>query len=306
MSADVPPWKQFEIAVAEFIKAIGNGAKVTHDAILPDEHTGHPRQRDVWVEWSFADHYPVKALVSCKRWTAVLNQKDIDHFNGEFLSSGAQIGIIYSKSGFNDHALEKAKALGFHCCRLYENEPADLPDSLTMGLAYNFRPQFRLSVVGDAGAYAFKTWAQVMALPAGKGTIIDALTEAFNKHQSSDGNAAARWQRAREGSSISVPASNKGMPTLHVRLDVKDRAFRAKVEYNLLEGSYNVTSGAFKGSQATPWIDTQNAHPGPGWDEVDDIPEQIPKPCIAMFMQADARAQLEAFGMTHFPAKPVA
>ena len=53
-----PDWELFELAVAQFIAAINQGAKVTHDVRLPDVHTGHPRQRDVWVEWSFGGHFP--------------------------------------------------------------------------------------------------------------------------------------------------------------------------------------------------------------------------------------------------------
>lgn len=117
-----PDWKLFELAVARFIKTVGGNARVTHDKRLPDVHTGQPRQRDVWIEWKIAEHYPAKALVSCKYWGEVLDQQDIDHFNGEFLSSGAQIGIIYSRFGYNENAIAKAKHLGFHCCRLFQNE----------------------------------------------------------------------------------------------------------------------------------------------------------------------------------------
>ena len=45
-----PKWKNFEIAVAEFMSKIGHGAKITHDARIPDAHTGYSRQRYVWVE----------------------------------------------------------------------------------------------------------------------------------------------------------------------------------------------------------------------------------------------------------------
>jgi len=42
-----PKWKQFEIAVAQFVSALDPNAKVTHNAQLPDKHTGKLRQRDV-------------------------------------------------------------------------------------------------------------------------------------------------------------------------------------------------------------------------------------------------------------------
>lgn len=300
MSDEDLPWKQFEKAVAEFMAAIGNGAQVVHDAILPDEHTGLPRQRDVWVEWSFGGHFPLKALVSCKRWKRPLDQKDIDHFNGEFLSSGAHIGIIYSKAGFNNHAVQKASILGFHCCRLYEDEPADLPDLLFFGSAYNFRPRFRISLTGPVAEYGFKTWKEVLDLPANSRTVLDALVEHFDVHQSVRDDLAQRWRRARLGSAFEVKGMRDGISPVLVRLDVCDRAFRAKANCFLVNGSYNITAGAFRGSQATPWIDTQSVHPGSGWEEVDSIPDVIPKPCIAMFMEAIAREEFLRFGQTRF------
>ena len=102
----------------------------------------------MWVEWVIAGHFPVKARISCKYWKSPLNQQDIDHFNGEFISSNAQIGIIYARIGFNDQAIEKATKLGFHCCRLYGNEPAGLPKSLVFGPVYYFSPDARFKFRG--------------------------------------------------------------------------------------------------------------------------------------------------------------
>ena len=60
-----------------------------------------------------------------------MDQQDIDAFHGEFISSGAQLGVIYSYSGFGPNAIEKAKVLKISCCRLFEDETPDIPD-------YNF------------------------------------------------------------------------------------------------------------------------------------------------------------------------
>ena len=179
-SSASPDWKLFELAVAQFIAAIGQGAKVTHDVRRPDVHTGHARQRDVWVEWSFGGHFPAKALISCKHWAVPLDQSDLDHFNGEFISSGAQLGIIYSKAGFNGRALEKAMALGFHCCQLYDDEPAELPESLAVGLAYNFRLRLGMLVHGSAEFYRFKQWKEVLDLPSASGTVRSVFVQGFD------------------------------------------------------------------------------------------------------------------------------
>lgn len=153
MSSQEPDWRTFEEAVARFIAAIGGNAKVVHDAKIPDVHTRTPRQRDVWIEWSIFNHFPAKALVSCKHYATPLDQQDIDRFNGEFISSGAQVGIIYAKTGFNARALDKARVLGIHCCRLYENEPSEIPNGFAIDVAYYFRPTFEFAVSGDASEY---------------------------------------------------------------------------------------------------------------------------------------------------------
>lgn len=87
-------WKDFETAVARFIAALDPDATVKHNVYLPDRDTGHPRQRDVWIEARICGVFPVKVLVSCKRWDRKLNEQDIDAFVGELRSSGAHKGVI--------------------------------------------------------------------------------------------------------------------------------------------------------------------------------------------------------------------
>ena len=304
MTSIEPNWRQFEAAVANFIAAIGQGAKVTHDAKIPDAHTGFPRQRDVWIEWSILGHFPAKALISCKYWSKSLDQKDIDHFNGEFISSGAQIDIVYSKSGFNDRALEKSRTLGFHCCKLYEDEPAEIPEGLLIGHVYNFRPGFRLRIRGDASAYGFKQWREVLDLPFKKYTVFEAFVEAFNTHQNGQDEPKERWERSRLGSSFFANINPEGMPPLEIELNMIDRAYQARIEYTMLNGSYNMTAGAFLGSQATPLVDMESTHPGPGWVEVTDLPEIMPNTLLAMYMQADPKEHLLRFGKSPFPITP--
>ncbi|MGA1796862.1 MAG: restriction endonuclease, partial [bacterium] len=127
---DKPAWEKFEIAVANFVKALDSSARVTHDAKLPDIHSKTIRQRDVWVEAKVCQHFPVKILISCKRKKRILNQQDIDAFNGERISSGAQLGVIYSFSGFTNNALEKGKTLGISCCMIFDNEPTNIPENI--------------------------------------------------------------------------------------------------------------------------------------------------------------------------------
>ncbi len=296
-----PDWKLFELAVAQFIAAIGQGAKVTHDVRLPDVHTGHARQRDVWVEWSFGGHFPVKALISCKHWAAPLNQSDLDHFNGEFISSGAQLGIIYSKAGFNDRALEKAKALSFHCCKLYDNEPAELPESLVVGPAYNFRLRLGMLVRGSAEIYRFKQWIEVLDLPSAFGTVRSVFVHGLDEFQN-ENHTKKRWDLARNGQKVIAHVHEEGKPPLDVELHVTCPAFQAKLGHTMLDGSYNITAGHFLGSAATPMMDMQSAHPGLGWNELTGIPDEMPACLLAIYAQVDPLAALNRYAEKPFPA----
>lgn len=60
--------------------------------------------------------------------------------------------------------------LGFHCCRLYSNEPTDILSTLKLGLAYVFSPRFMMGVSGSDRDYEFKTWAEVLSLPYAQAT----------------------------------------------------------------------------------------------------------------------------------------
>lgn len=286
-----PDWLLFEIAVSNFLDALGRGAKVTHDVKIPDIHTGLLRQRDVMIECAIFGHYPVKLLVSCKNWATPLDQQDIDHFNGEFISSGAQIGILYAKSGYNSHALEKAKRLGFHCCRLYENEPTDMPEVLFFPHFYHFDPRFRIIVRGDIKPYNLATFGDVLKLPTSNETVLDLFSRAFDAYQDKT-DSSSRWSRAATGSNVIAYIELPGKPQLEIELQIRDRKYQAKVQYTMLNGSYNITENNFIGNQAMPVIDTQGVHPGPGWEEVETIPPEQLDPSIAVYMWCDGREWL--------------
>lgn len=300
MDHAIPDWKEFEIAVATFIEALGSGAMVTHDVKIPDTHTGHPRQRDVWIEWAIGGLFRVRALVSCKYWHAVLNELDIDHFNGEYQSSGANVGIIYAKNGFNDLAIQKARKLGLHCCRLYRNEPADLPELLKFGLAYLFEPRFALRVDGDWRKFGFSRWADLFVLAHHGRLVIDALEDEVTKYQQTD-DLGERWRNSRTGKIITIAVRGHSAP-LDVHILLEDRAYVSRIEYTMLEGSYNVTGGQFVGKQMTPWMDLHGETPGPGWEQIAELPEDRPKVGLFCYRSGDARRMLDDFGHQSFPS----
>lgn len=176
-------WERFETTVAEFIAALDPTAVVKYNIRLPDKHTGHPRQRDVWVEAKVCQIFPVKILISCKRWAKKLNEQDIDAFLGELHSSGEHKGVLYSFSGFTEPALEKALALGICCCKLYKHQPPDLPESLLFRM-YCCTQQFRLALseVPSAG-WGFKTFGDLLLFrPSHENnkTVLDYLSDVYH------------------------------------------------------------------------------------------------------------------------------
>ena len=117
-------WENFERAVAAIVKALTHGARVTHNARLPNMHTGRLRQRDVWIEASMGP-FSIKMLVSCQRPKRKIDEQDIDAFIGELWSSGAHKVVLYSLMGFTTLAVEKARSQAISCCKLCRNEPAE-------------------------------------------------------------------------------------------------------------------------------------------------------------------------------------
>ncbi|MDD4880605.1 MAG: hypothetical protein PHX10_03430 [Gallionellaceae bacterium] len=293
--AEMADWKQYEVAVAQFVAAIGQDAKVTHDVKIPDAHTGLPRQRDVWVQWSLGGHFPVKAMISCKYRSRPLDEQDIDHFNGEYLSSKAQVGIIYARNGFNRSAIEKSRVLGFHCCKLFRDEPPELPEMLNYGLAYQFRTMNRCLYGGDIASYGFTHWKDVFALPVGSSTVLDELAKSYDLIQNEQ-DPAALWGHMRSGFSVMVSVRNPGAAPLEIHLEARFTAYRAKLEFMLLNGSYNVTSGSFMGSESTPWLKIRDVDPGPGWEEVANLPEHEPPQTLIIYGMANIRQALIDYG----------
>ena len=159
-------WENFEAAVARFVKALDPRASVRHNVHLPDRDTGMPRQRDVWVEALVAGMFPVAVLISCKRWKRKLSEQDIDAFVGELASSGARIGVLFSLAGFTAPAIAKAKAHSISCCRLYHNQPADIPESLYLSV-YCCATSFRVGLNSEAlPALGDATFGEIFDLPA--------------------------------------------------------------------------------------------------------------------------------------------
>ena len=298
-----PQWRSFELAVARFAAAMDPKANVHHNHFTPDAHSKRPRQRDVWIEAVLCGLFPVTVHVSCKRYKRKLHEGDIDAFVSELGSSGAHKGVLYSYRGFAAPAIEKAKACGICCCRLYESEPADLPEALWFD-AYCCSSQMSLAVdpCPLPRGLQLRQWNdlfQVSTHYEGKElTVLDAICQAFQSAE-----LAAVEDTKRVG----------GFPqpfTLHLSLRDHEKCealtiivhgrwkvYRGRLEAFLLNGSYSFTSKAYAGTVSTPAVDMWSSDPGPGWELLESSPARLENAVLTIRYDGDAKAcLLEAMG----------
>lgn len=280
MELKTPRWKEFEDAVTKFVAALDPKAKVTADVKLPDAHTSKPRQRDVWIEAKVCNHFPLKVLISCKRLKRRIDQQDIDAFNGELISSEARLGVLYAYSGFTSNAIEKAKILGISCCRLFDNEPADIPESLAFIESYCCTPRISLSVMAPLDQqWNLKTWSELFSLQfedeGSPMSVIDAISRSYHAGEKETVSEASKtffpqnWARILE-----CTEEKSTRETIKIIVRGSWNVYEGRLEGHLLKGSYNFSSDEFLGSLSTPCVDTQSSHPGPGWALLKGPPEK--------------------------------
>lgn len=266
------PGVDFEEAVADFAKRLDPNAEVKHNHHVPDHDTGEPRQCDVWISARFGGHWPISILVSCKDHRRKLDSGDIGTFRDEIRSTGASAGVIYSRSGFTEPALRKAKASGIACCSLYVNQTAEIPDVIRFDQYVSY-PRVQLSIGLEGVPPTIATWSDLFSLNTGERTILELIAEGFREGERSSLSAAqesrklpSAWHRDLE---VSVVGYERA---LAVRVWGAWRVFRANRSAVLVNGSYCLTDGSFLGTITGAFIDTQSDHPGQGWE---DVTEQL-------------------------------
>jgi hypothetical protein len=280
-------WEQFESAVATLVAGLDPKAEVRQNVKLPDRDTGRPRQRDVWVKATICKIFPVCMLISCKRLRRKLNELDVDAFIGELASSGAHKGVLYTYTGYTEHALKKAAAHGISCCKLYQNKPPDVPDALFFSF-YCCASSFYLRVNDEA----LEIWGDeliedVLSVVDSSGqTAFDQLIRAFWEAQEAKVQEALN-AHAFPGSwatAIKLQSSSTlNQPELVLSLHGMWRFYRAKLCGHMINGTYSFTEGNFIGSQSSPSVDMVGPEPGPGWERVVDVPARL-EPGIAIFI----------------------
>ena len=283
--------KQFELAVHSFVSKLDPNAKVIFDHKATDKDTGKERQIDVWVETLIANHFPINILISCKDYkTSKVNVTHIGAFINEVRSTGASTGILYSKSGFTKSAIKKAAANGLSCCRLYDNDPPDLPDLLVFQ-HFASRPVRQFQYIESININEVKSWGQLydLELPEGK-TVYEVLESCLHNIEKNTKDNISPGKLP-SGSSIEVDMILKNSGKLKMRIHLIYKHYRGKLQAQLVNGSYCMTNQSFSGTQIGPVIDTWGPHPGPGWEEIDS---KYPLPlhtimCILYGSKADPK-----------------
>jgi hypothetical protein len=271
-------------------------ASVIHDARLPDQDTGALRQRDVWVEGKLCGLFPIKVLISCKYYKRTLNESDIDHFFGELTGSGADKGVIYSHSGFNKRALDKARKRNISCMKLYENEPPEIPEVLVIPHVYCCYPRFFLNLLWKQDPHGcLRTWSDLFNRPSGEANVdekvIDFIATTFKQGQQralqtvgSEGRLPPNWR-------FECTFKDPDDPEVFVRIVFAEewRIFEAKLEAYIVNGSYSFTEKKFVGGIASPLIDTWSSDPGPGWILLDERPSKLESHMSLIFTHGEMR-----------------
>jgi hypothetical protein len=277
-------WAQFEDAVALFLSALEPSAKVSKNARIPDVDTGHPRQRDVWIESDFGGHLKVTFLVSCKRHKRKMDSQDLDAFMGELRSSGANKGILYSYSGFTKPAIEKGRELGVACCNLYIDRPPEIPEVLLFE-SYCCSSAVRIHVVhADGIAEPGGTYEDLFAVDVpgqdGIRSLLDGLVLCYQQGETRAVDAFKA--EARElifpedwAYNYTLTDADTGVELCRILVAGHWKIYRGLLNATLVNGSYEYTSGKFRGTEMAPYVNFKNPDPGPGWELLHERPSAI-------------------------------
>lgn len=298
---------QFEKDVYAFVKALDPKAGVFFNHKVPDKDTGSQRQVDVWVNAKLGGHIPISILVSCKDHKRKLNINHIESFAQEVQSTRASTGIIYSSSGFTGPALEKARAKGLNCCRLFRNEPADIPDRLIFW-SYCCTPRMGLFLI-EPDAKVLKQrnvvyWDDLLDIKVTPDTtLLDYIATQYLKYE----ELAAKPQKAAnpfpQSWQLEFSFSPESKPSWLFKMKVCGlwRIYRGKREAHLLKGSYCFSNNSFSGNMFSPAVDTKEP-PGAAWEPIDGELKDLPDlRTVFIFCRPDAKASIR----THFAGKRI-
>jgi len=268
--------QEFERDVCTFVKALDPSAEIFFNHKVLDRDTRTLRQVDAWIDARYGGHIPISILVSCKNHKRKLDITHIDNFVAEVRATRASTGVIYSSSGFTKSAIEKATSYGLSCCRLFRNKAGELPKSLVFW-QYVCYPRVRVAIPNTEVTKLIESniqnWSSLLTIRTTESnSLVDEIVRELSKGE--------QWciQQSKKDEGGVVPqdwgaeytVSTIDDPSFEFKLVLIGRweIYRAKLEYYMIDGSYCYSNKSFVGSIATPTLDTQGSHPGPGWEPI--------------------------------------
>lgn len=266
--------EDFERAVFEFLKRADPRARVQFDAKIKDRHGAGVRQVDAWAEATLFGSIHAKILVSCKDHARALTVNHVESTEAEKQATGAHIAILYSRSGFSEAALTKAKALGINCCRLLKNAPPEVPSEMLFE-AYAGIPVYHILVTSLIGEIPSDVcWRdlgkiRLDGLPAAR--FDEAIERAIllmldKSHVPAPDDENATQSDQSIGGLI---ASSSHWPPLRVQLTLGWHWFEGQLDAFRLNGSINDSARLFAGEIACAVALEQTGRPRGAW-----------KPCV--------------------------
>ena len=301
--------RPFEKCVLAFVKAVAPDATVLFDHRVRDPDTQRMRQVDAWVEALLWNHIPLHILISCKDHRRPLDVGCIEQFSAEVKTTRANCGIMYSSSGFTKNALKKAEALAVHCCRLFRNEAADMPQHLVFW-TYCCTSSLKMELTAPSqqvcSEHGLRLWKDLLAAEVGTNeTVLDHICESFWKHEKLTSEAGRKsgtllpdnWRREHTFRSTDNPSV-----VFTVSVEGRWKIYRAKQDAHLLDGSYCFSNHDFSGSITFPPIDTQGPNPGDLWELTHDTPATLPPPTVVCtLLHGDIKEGVRK----HFADRPI-
>jgi len=264
--------EDFERAVHAFASNLDPNAEVLFNHNVKDVDTGELRQCDVWINGLFGGHLPFSFLVSCKDHKSKLHVGDIDTFIGEVHATNADMGVICSKGGFNDHAIRKARINRISCCRLFSNESFEITPSAFLSI-FHCVSVVAVRLIHIPRELKLRTWNDLfdsrVEYEEGTRTIGEFIAKAF--HQAEKHSLSSNPTGFPPVVTIDAETSRE-----HDRMVYRFQVtcgwskFRAKDKAILASGSYNIRNNLFAGHLVGPPINVQSGELGPGWEEIAD------------------------------------
>lgn len=261
--------KDFEKAVEAFCRHLDPNADCQFDVRVLDRDTGTPRQVDGWITLRpLGGHVAVSMLVSCKDHARPIDIQGVESCSAEMRSTGAAYGILYSRSGFSESAIAKGRALNIACCKLFTNQPPEVPAELFVEVFAAY-PCYTMTAQARGEYDRQLRWHHFLKHPfladpsiryPAAHAICMTMSALFQRAASSTSAATGHDSLIEQ-----IEVREAAFPPFDVHLALDWAWYTCKLNAYRISGSINYTDGAFTGSTTFPLLPLDRAPPSTQW-----------------------------------------